>query len=161
MERQSQGGTSKHVHGGAVVVVAILGQTQILLIKETTKPLPHYWKLISETVEPGEPILNAVWGGVREEGGFEMKAEYDTGGKVIKITDPNVVQVKELNQREWGEGRIPHWRHFWGVVTTDHVISRLSGKRLSGGPDEKIETLSFPLARISSIPDLLRQHAEM
>ena len=153
---------SKHILGGAVVVVAVIGETEILLIRETTKPKPHYWKLISETAEPDEPILNTLWGGVREEAGFEMKAERDEKGKVVKIVDPHVKAIKELAPPEWvSSGRAPHWRHFWGILTTDHVVTRLSGKHHSGDENEEIDTHAFPLAGLHTLPDLLRQHVEM
>lgn len=155
---------SKHIKGGAVVVVALLGETEILLIRETTKPRPHLWKLVSETAEPGEPILNTLWGGVREEAGFNMKARLNERGEVVGIIDPSVVAVKELAPPEWVSGRgvrAPHWRHFWGVLTTDHVIKRLSGKHLSGDENEEIDTQAFPLASLQTLPDLLHQHAEM
>ncbi|MSR70641.1 NUDIX hydrolase [Candidatus Kaiserbacteria bacterium] len=154
--------TSKHFEGGSVVVVAVVGQTEILLIRETTKPLPIYWKLVSETVEPGESLLNAVIGGIREEAGFkDIAVEYGPDGKVKKVIDPRIKRVVEFGGREWIKSRYPHWRHFFGILTTDEVIKGLSGKYHKIDESEEINTQVFSLNSLHTLPDLLRQHAEL
>ncbi len=158
---------SKHYPGGSVVVVALMGETQILLIKETTKPAPHYWKLIGETVEPGESLLNALIGAVREEAGWNDKngipnigATYE-GGKVTAVTDPRIKRIVQFGEKERVEARCWHWRHFFGVLTTDDMVKKLAGAHLSVDADEEIETQMFPLAMLETLPGLMRKHEEL
>lgn len=152
---------TKHVAGGAVVVAAILGETKILLIKERTKPLPHYWKLVSETVEPGEPILDALQRGVGEEAGLKLEVRRGTDGKVIEITDQRLNAVKQLAASHMIAGKFPHRRHFWGLLTSDHVVMSLSGQQLTGDVNEEIETQAFDLAELETMVDLLPKHREL
>lgn len=154
---------SKHFEGGAAVLVAVMGETLILLIRETTKPLPHFWKLPGETVEKGEPIINAVLGAVREEACFaDLCTGIDPSTKTLKANDPRVHAVKELAPPEWVESRRPHWRHLWGVLTTDEVIKSLSGRHFSHPTEkEEIDTGAFPLANFEYIPNIMRTHVQV
>lgn len=151
---------TKQVPGGAVVIAAILGETKILLIKETTKPTPHYWKLISETVEEGESILSALVRGVGEEGGFNLEVR-TSGGQVVEITDQRLKAARQLVPSHLVPKPQPHKRHFWGLLTTDAVICSLSGKHLTGDVNEEIDTLAFDLSELETMVDLLPKHREL
>ena len=159
-ETQTANGQSKHIVGGAVVVVAILGETKILLIQETTKPKPHYWKLIAETLEPGEPILNALWGGVREEAGLELSVRR-LNGQVVEIADGRLKAAKQLLRSQWVQSHFPHHRHFWGLLTTDEVVQTLSGKHLQGDKNEEIDTMAFDLADLEKMVDFHPVHRKL
>ncbi len=159
-QRSEPATTSKHVPGGAAVVIAIMGEKKILLIKETTKPRPHFWKFVGETVEPGEPILNALWGGVREEAGLELEARR-VGGKVVEIIDPRIKVTRQLLPPHWVQSHTPHKRHFWGLMTTDEVVLALSGKHHTGDVNEEIDTLAFDLSELDKMPDFHPQHRKL
>ena len=143
-----------------MVVAAIIGETKILLIKERTKPTPHYWKLVSETVEPGEPILNALWGGLREEAGLILNVRR-INGQVVEIIDERLKVAKQLIPSHMVAGHFPHQRHFWGLLTTDEVVMSLSGQQLTGDINEEIETMAFDLAELEGVVDLLPKHREL
>ena len=151
---------SKHVEGGAVVVVAIVGKTKILLIKETTKPLPHFWKLVSETVEPGEPILNTLWSGVQEEAGLELGVRREDG-EVVDFVDDRA-DVVEACPPHWVPHKYrPHTRYFYGIITSDAIIQSLSGQHLIGDENEKIETQAFDLAELEGMVDFIPKQREL
>jgi ADP-ribose pyrophosphatase YjhB (NUDIX family) len=142
-------------------VAAIVGPTQILLIKETTKPTPHFFKLVSETCEPDEPVLNALWGGLREEAGLELSVERDGDGKVTRVVDERV-SVQELLSPHTVEGHHSHTRYFYGVVAkSDALIHSLSGKHLTGDKNEEIDTQAFSLRELEAMVDLLPKHREL
>ncbi len=146
---------------GAVVVAAILGETKILLIKETTKPTPHYWKLISETMEPGEPILDALQRGVSEEAGLELEVRRSSDNTVAEIIDGRVKVAQQLIRSHVLEKPRPHRRHFWGILTSDEVVMSLSGKHLTGDVNEEIDTMAFDKADLEKMVDLLPRHREL
>lgn len=154
---------SKQYDGGAVAVVALFSTERILLIREKTKPEPHYWKLLSETIEPQEPILSAVWGALEEEAGMQkLRCIRDRDGEVIKIQDPRILNIRELLPKEWVKRtRKPHWRHIWGALTTNEVIMDLSGEFLNPEPDEELETRAFMLANVYNEEFLLPHHRDI
>jgi ADP-ribose pyrophosphatase YjhB (NUDIX family) len=152
---------TQHVRGGAVIVAAIIGETKILLIKETTKPTPHYFKLVSETLLEGEPILNALCRGVAEEAGLKDLKVREVNGQVVEIIDPRLTAVKQLIPSHMLVKPSPHRRHFWGLMTTDEVIMSLSGKHLTGDVNEEIDTMAFDLSELEKMVDLLPKHREL
>ena len=149
------------VQGGAVIVAAIIGEEKILLIKETTKPLPHYFKLVSETLLDGEHILNALCRGVAEEAGLKDLGTRAPNGQVVEVLDPRLKAVKMLVRSHMLMKPVPHRRHFWGLVTTDELIMSLSGKHLTGDENEEIDTYAFDLSELEGMVDLLPQHREL
>ena len=151
----------QRVLGGAVIVAAIIGEKKILLIKETTKPLSHFWKLVSETLLDGESILNALRRGVGEEAGLNDLKVREIGGQVIEIIDPRLKAVKQLIASHMLTKPTAHRRHFWGLVTSDDVINSLSGKHLTGDVNEEIETQAFDLSDLEGMVDLLPRHREL
>lgn len=151
---------TKHTEGGTVVIAAILGETKILLIKEITKPIPHFWKLVSETVEPRESILAALCRGVEEEAGLKLETR-QANGTVVEIIDPRIRSAKQLAPSHMVQGKYPHRRHFWGLLTTDDVVMSLSGKHLTGDVNEEIDTMAFDLFELEVMVDLLPQHREI
>jgi ADP-ribose pyrophosphatase YjhB (NUDIX family) len=142
-------------------VVAIIGETKILLIKETTKPLPHYWKLVSETLLQDEPILNALNRGVGEEAGLKDLEVRELNGQVVEFTDPRLKAVRQLIRSHLVSKPQQHRRHFWGLMTSDEVIMSLSGKHLTGDVDEEIDTMAFDLSDLEGMMDLLPKHREL
>ncbi len=148
---------SRHAESGAVVVAAIIGRSKILLIKEVTKPIPHYWKLVSETVEPSEPILNALWRGLGEEAGFVLDVERDGDGIITDFIDDRISLHKLLEPHEV-QGWLPHTRHFYAAITSDELILSLSGKTLHGDKNEIIETHAFGISELEGMADFLPAH---
>ena len=155
--------SEKHFEGGAVAIVALFSPNLILLIKEPTKRPPIMFKLLSETFERGEPILNAVCGALSEEAGMgTLRAERDRSGKVERVTDARIKRLMQLLEPEWlPHGRAPHWRHVWGALTTDEIIKSLAGKVLEPEDNERLETHAIELAGVTEIPDLLPAHREI
>lgn len=151
----------QHVRGGAVIVATIIGETKILLIKETTKPTPHYFKLVSETLLEGESILNALCRGVAEEAGLKDLKVREVNGQVVEIIDPRLKAARQLIPSHMLMKPSPHRRHFWGLVTSDEVIMSLSGKHLTGDVDEEIDTMAFDLSELDKMVDLLPKHREL
>jgi ADP-ribose pyrophosphatase YjhB (NUDIX family) len=151
---------TKHRPGGAAIIVAILGETKILLIRETTKPLPHCWKLVSETLGKDEPILDGLCRGVDEEAGLRLEVRL-TNGKVFSVTDPRIIVVAELVPSHMVPSEVPHRLHFWGLLTTDEVVMSLSGRHLEGDTNEKIDTMAFNLSELEAMDDLLPPHREL
>lgn len=149
------------VRGGAVIVVALIGETKILLIKETTKPLPHYYKLVSETLLDGEPILNALCRGVAEEAGLKELETRMLNDQVVEILDPRLKAVKMLIPSHMLMKPTPHRRHFWGLMATDELIMSLSGQHLTGDVNEEIDTMAFDLSELEKMVDLLPKHREL
>jgi len=137
---------------GAVVVAAIIGETSILLIKEVTKPTPHYWKLVSETVENGEPILDALQRGVAEEAVLKLEVRL-ANGQVVEIIDKRINVARQLVPSHMLWKPTTHRRHFWGLMTTDEVVQSLSGQKLTGDKNEEIETKAFPLAELGKMAE--------
>lgn len=159
--RQFKHSTSKHYNGGHVAVAVIVGRTKILLIKETTKPTPHFWKFISETLEPDEPVLNALWGGLKEEAGLDLKVRHGPSGDVVEFVDERA-RVVELCEPHLVYSRGgTHTRHFFGVETTDEVVMSLSSQKLVGGYNEEIETQAFNIAELDSLPLFHPHHREL
>ena len=153
--------STKHRPGGAVIVVAILGETKILLIQESTKPLPHYWKLVSETLGKDEPVLEGLCRGVYEEAGLQLQVRYGVHGTITEVIDPRVQCLKPLVPSHMLPSQIPHRRHFWGILTTDEVVMSLSGKHLEGDTNEQIDTMAFNLDELGTMVDLLPTHEEL
>jgi hypothetical protein len=144
------------------MVVAIVGETKILLIKETTKPLPHYWKLVSETMEPNEVIARAICRAVEEEAGLKLDIPPSSGGTTINLaTDARVKGLTQFVPPHMVSGRFPHRRHFWGILTTDKVVMSLSGKHLTGDSNEEIDTMAFNIYELDGMVDFLPQHREL
>lgn len=156
----------EQVEGGSAAVFALKGETKILLGRNPRRRDPK-WKLFAETMKPGESILNTLLAGLTEEAGMtDIKTEMGENGKVARFIDPRIKGVVEFGEREWiASTRIPHWRHFFGVITTDEVINRLSGEtHIIEEEDEveEIQTMEFPLAMLETLGDsLLRPHAEL
>jgi hypothetical protein len=144
------------------MVVALFSANHILMIKEPTKRLPHYYKLLSETFEPNEAALNALWGAIREEAGLELEVKRNDLGEVDEITDKRVSVYKQVFEPEWIETRRPHWRHFWAVMTMDEVILSLDDKRLNPEPDEVLLTLARPFStHLLTDEETLQPHREL
>lgn len=152
---------SQRPFGGAVIVAAIIGESKILLIKETTKPTPHFWKLVSETLLPDESILDGLCRGVAEEAGLVGLEGRKINDQMVKLTDPRLKVAKQLIPSHMVQRPTPHRRHFWGLLTTDKVVMSLSGQRLTGDTNEKIETLAFDLAELEDMVDLLPRHRQL
>lgn len=159
----------ERVDGGACVIIALVGEKNILLIKDLSKIDPK-WKLIAETVKPGESYLHTVLAGLTEEAGMkDIKTELGPDNKVARFTDPRILGVVQFGEPEYVRSKIPHYRYFYGVFTTDEVISSLSGEThhieeddgKGGRAIEHIETMHFPLTALESVRDLLRPHAEL
>lgn len=151
--------------GGAVVVVAIIGETKILLIKETTKPEPHYWKFVSERLKNDrfgrlEPILNGLRAGVAEEAGLVLEARFEND-EVREIIDPRVKAYRQLLRSHVLPHPRPHRRHFWGVCVSDALIEQLSGKNLTGDVNEEIVTQAFSLQELEKMVDFLPGHRKL
>ena len=146
-------------HGSAVVVIPIVGETLTLLIREGHKSL-KYWKFIAETVEEGESVLDTLCRGVDEEAGLKLRTKsYE--GHVIEIIDPRVAFVRSLISPCMVKSAFPHMRYFWGLSTSDEVISSLSGKHLSVDADESIYTQAFELSELERMSDFLPQHRRL
>ena len=153
-------GEKTYPPGGAAIVVAILGETKILLIKETSQLLPHYWKLVSETLNTDESVLDGLCRGVDEEA--ELKLEtLRVKGSVVKITDPRIRVVKKLVRSHMVATRIPHRLHFWGLLTTDQVVMSLSGKHLANAENEIIDTMAFNISELDGMRDFHPHHREL
>jgi hypothetical protein len=160
----------ERVEGGSAVVVAPLTQKDIMLIRNPGR-LDWRWKLVAETQKPGESILQTLKAGLEEEIGLkDIKTELGADGKVARFVDPRIKQVIKFGEPEYIEKtKIPHWRHFYGVVLDDVTMSQLSGERHTieeddgkGGIEvEDIQTMKFPLTLLDQIPNLLRQHEEL
>jgi ADP-ribose pyrophosphatase YjhB (NUDIX family) len=160
----------EQVEGGAVVVIALISKSKILLVKNLDHPEPK-WKLIAETVKPGESILNTLKYGLEEEAGLEnIKTELGQDGKIAKFTDPRIIKVVEFGEPEYLEKvRVKHYRHFYGVLASDELLNSLTGERRhteendgNGGTEvEALETGTFPISMIGDMPGLLRQHSEL
>lgn len=146
--------------GGAVVIVALIGETKVLLGMEITKPLPHYWKFVGETVLPGESILSALCRGVAEETGLKLEVRKD-GDQVVEITDKRVIAVGQLLPSEDVASAVPHRRHVWGIKVSDGVIESLSGQRLQGDPNETIETGVFDRSTFDLMPNFHPAHRKL
>lgn len=159
----------ERVEGGAAVVIALISEAKILLVRSRNHPDPK-WKLIAETVKPGESILNTLKYGLEEEAGFkDIKTELGSDGKIERFSDSRILKVVEFGEPEYMRTKVPHYRHFYGVLTTDEVIHQLSGEDHhieeideGGHPEvEDLETMEFPLEMIESVEGLLRSHAEL
>jgi|GEM_PF-2938167 len=160
----------ERVEGGHAVVVAPITGSDILLIRNPDRR-DWKWKLVAETQKPGESILQTLKSGLEEEIGLkDIKTELGADGKIARFVDPRIKQVVRLGEPEYLENtRIPHWRHFYGVLLDDSIMSELSGERHTtiendgrGGTEvEDIHTMKFPLAYLDQIPNLLRQHEEL
>jgi hypothetical protein len=159
----------ERVEGGAAVVAALIGEKNGLFIKNLNRPDPK-WKLIAETNKPGESILHTLLSGLAEEAGLkDIKTELGQDGKIARFNDPRIKRVVQFGEPEYIRSKVPHYRHFFGVMTTDEVIHGLSGAHhhieepdgRGGIETEHIETMEFPLAMLDNIPNLLRQHAEL
>ena len=160
----------ERVEGGAAVVIALVGKTKVLLVRSRNHPDPK-WKLIAETVKPGESILNTVKYGLEEEAGLEnIKTELGLDGKIARFIDPRILKVVRFGEPElMVKAKFKHWRHFFGVLTTDEVIHQLSqADRFTEESDgrggfevEALETMEFPLSGLSDMVGLLRPHAEL
>ncbi len=155
---------------GAAVVVALIGESNILLVRNMEHPDPK-WKLIAETNKPGESILHTLVSGLEEEAGMEkIETKLGSDGKIVSFIDPRIKEVVQLGEPERVNSRIPHFRHFYGVRVADELIHELSGKvhlteerngegKIEG---EHLETKEFALVDLDDLgKDLLRQHAEL
>lgn len=152
---------SKHVPNGKVVMAAILGETKVLLIKEVTKPTPHFFKFPAETVEPGESILSALKRGVEEEAGVkDLQVRY-SGGDIVEVIDSRFKVVRQLMAPHWVHSHYYHKRYFWGLLTTDVFVKSLAGQHLFGDKNEEIYTAVFDLAELDKMMDFHPQHREL
>jgi hypothetical protein len=158
---------SQH-EGGSVALTALAGKTLVLLMKEISKPAPHFLKVSSETMEPGESIEHTAISGLMEEFGMrDLKTEV-TGGLITKITDPRIASFEEVGERKWIEARRSHWQHrFLAVARDDDVIRGLADKLIvvkqDSEPDERIETTAKTYAELDELfreGKLLRSHTE-
>lgn len=159
----------EQIVGGKCAVIALYGDTKILLIRNPGRP-DWKWKLLSETNKPGESMMQTLVSGLDEEAGFKgIKTELGADNKIARITDERIEKVGQLGEPEYIRSRKPHDRYFYGVKVSDKLIHELAGQRITieeddgqGGTEvEDIETAAFPLAMLDGIENLLRPHAEM
>lgn len=152
---------SRHTPGGAAVVIILFSPRKILLIKETTKPRPHYLKLPSETFEPGESAMDALWAGLKEEAGFDVEVKRNKDGHIIAFTDPRVQKIQLMLPPEQVKSYHPHMRNVWGVLTTDEVIDSLDGQDLKPAENEQMTTHATLLSEVKNHPEIMPLHREL
>ncbi len=151
-------GTSQQVAGGGVVVVVVYSIHHILLIRNILKQNP-LWKFVGETLEPGEPLFNALVGGLREEAGLLLPAVWT--GKIVTSVGNDDIVVKEVRPRVLLETMKPHWQYFYKVRLPDDQLLALSGKILDADVDEKFETKAFDLLVPEHMRDFLPPHKHL
>jgi ADP-ribose pyrophosphatase YjhB (NUDIX family) len=148
---------SEHKPGGATVLVILYSTRHILLVKNLRDRRKPLWKFIAETVEPGEPVLNTLVAGTREEGGLELPAVWQ--GKVVTKVGSDDVVVKQVCPPEFlSEARTPHWRHLYKVRLSDDLLMSLHDKKHDADEDELMHTWAFELFEPEQMPDFLPQH---
>ena len=154
---------SQHLRrpGDGVVIIALVGSTLVLLIKEITKPAPHFLKLISEKLHKDEPLKQAVCRAVQEEAGLENLQLYEREGGVLETADDRILSIEVLVQPEELLGRNPHWRYVYVLRCDDGLVASLAGKRLVGDADEIIDTYACKLHNLHMLPGILAPHRQL
>ncbi len=150
--------TSQHVAGGGTVVIILYSNKSTLVIRNRLKTNP-LWKFIGETLEPDEPILNAVVAGAREEADFEIPAVWQAG-VVTKAGNEQII-VKEVRPKRWLETRNPHWQYFYKVLMPESTLQGLSGKVIKADLDVEFETKAVEKFAPDYMPGFLLPHRDL